>query len=127
MTTDHTDADGTSDRVKGNKDFPIAEVVSLESLVNLLIRKGICSPEELYIEEQERRQALSAEKGPHFVQTTRELEHVANGEPGHRKSGWLKKKMSKRRWTRKLGTALLGWEWKKVKVQRPKPGRDDQI
>lgn len=101
--------------------FPIADVVSLQTMVNILIRKGICTPEELYEEEQRRRRDLESPERLSLVQTNREAHSPGNGAPHKHKSNWLKRKMSKKRWTRKLGTKLFGWEWKKVKVKHGAP------
>ncbi len=100
--------------------FPIADVVSLGSIVNVLIRKGICTPEELYEEEQKRRDEYRKTQDATIARTERPDAKNGNGVHRHRKSGWLKRKMSKKRWTRRLGTRLFGWEWKKVKHQRTK-------
>ncbi len=92
---------------------PIANIVSLESLVNVLIRKGICKPEELFEEERRRRTFAEGFKGISYVKTPETSRDKRRG-----KQSWLKRKMSKRRWTRRLGTALFGWQWKKVKINR---------
>lgn len=98
--------------------YPIADIVSLETIVNLLIRKGICTPEELYEEEQrvrQDRQTAEPTPTPMVARTLREPLPV-NG--SKRKSSWLKRKMSKKRWSRRLGTFLFGWEWRKVKTTK---------
>jgi|GEM_PF-1495187 len=99
------------------EEFPIADVVSLESIVKLLIRKGICTPEELYQEEQRRQIELESMSQSHGVGTARDSVNGSNGLSHGRNAGWMKRKMSKRRWTRRLGTKFFGWEWKKVKIQ----------
>lgn len=98
-----------------HQSFPIADVVSLQSIVNVLIRKGICTPEELYEEEQRRRHEAEAVPAP-VVRTT-STRKPDNGYQ-KRKSSWIKRKMSKHRWSRRLGTMLFGWEWKKVKSNK---------
>lgn len=103
--------------LRPGEDFPIADVVSLESIVNLLIRKGICTPEELYEEEQRHRDERHQRSRSQIVQTNRGAGNGSNGVSSGKNTGWLKRKMSKRRWTRRLGTKLFGWEWKKVKVK----------
>lgn len=109
-------------RKRGSKEsFPIADLVSLESVVNILIRKGLCTPEELYQEEQKRRREFEETQDVPLVQTNREAHGGANGAPPNSKSSWLKRLMVKRRWTRRLATYLFGWEWKKVKVEHGKP------
>ena len=94
--------------------FVATDLVSLEALVNVLIRNGVCTAEELFEEEQTRRL---------YLNSTRNISLVETEDPGQsrgsstdkRNRSWLKRKMSKRRWTRKLGETLLGWEWKKVR------------
>ena len=89
--------------------YPIADIVSLETVVNLLIRKGVLTPEELYEEEQNLRRDLEK------IKQTRPVEIDRNGVPNTKKGNWLKRKMSKRLWTRRLGTSLFDWKWKKIK------------
>ncbi len=108
--------------------FPIADVVSVQSLANVLIRKGICTPEELYQEEQRRRQENTSAPRTTIVQTPPSQRVMAreNGSGHRHKSGWLKRKMSKKRWTRRLGSLVFGWEWKKVKTNRGNQPLEDQ-
>ena len=90
-----------------------ADLVSLEALVNVLIRNGVCTAEELFEEEQTCRLYLNSTKNISLVKTgdpRRSQGRVSD----KRNRSWLKRKMSKRSWTRKLGEVLLGWEWKKV-------------
>jgi hypothetical protein len=115
----HKGSNVAPNAVDSNTRSPIAESVSLESVVNLLIRKGFCTPEELYDEEEKRQREL-----PGTTQATpvriadRHSDEEASATAATRKGSWLKRKMSKRRWTRRLGTRLFGWEWKKVKVKQ---------
>lgn len=95
--------------------YPISDVVSLETVVNLLIRKGVVRPEELFEEEQNRRQILAEANQSPPVQIDNDND---NGSQTGRKGNWLKRKMSKRRWSRRLGTFLFGWKWKKVKINK---------
>ncbi|MCH6560110.1 hypothetical protein IH799_07125, partial [candidate division KSB1 bacterium] len=90
------------------------DLVSLEALVNVLIRNGVCTAEELFEEEQTRRLYLNSTKNISVVKTE-DLRQSQGSSSDKRNRSWLKRKMSKRRWTRKLGRALLGWEWKKVR------------
>ncbi len=94
--------------------FVATDLVSLEALVNVLIRNGVCTAEELFEEEQTRRL---------YLNSTRNISLVETEDPGQsrgsssdkRNRSWLKRKMSKRRWTRKIGEVLLGWKWRKVR------------
>jgi len=100
-----------------NSENPVADdLVSLEALVNVLIRNGICTAEELFEEERTRRLYLSSVKDISIVQTDGSADSN-QGSSAKRNRSWLKRKMSKRRWTRKLGAVFLGWEWRKVKAQ----------
>ncbi|MCH8872081.1 hypothetical protein IH824_04795, partial [candidate division KSB1 bacterium] len=103
-----------------NSENPVAaDIVSLEALVNVLIRNGICTAEELFEEEQTRRLYLNSVKDISIVKTDGSADsHQRSSDKRNR--SWLKRNMSKRRWTRKLGKALFGWEWRKVKVQNNK-------
>lgn len=100
---------------------PIADLVSLETIVNVLIRKGLCTAEELLEEEQKRRRDFEETRDTAVVQTNRSESMGTNGARPPRNASWLKRTMVKRRWTRRLGTFLFGWEWKKVKVERSSP------
>lgn len=111
---------GTSNEFQGKRNdtelrqvYPIADIVSMETVVNLLIQKGVLRPEELFEEERRRRQFHSEmDQNPPV-----EIEDD-NGTSTGRKGNWLKRKMSKRRWTRRVGTFLFGWKWKKVKIEK---------
>ncbi len=107
--------DGNFSEPESSFGTPIANIVSLETLVNVLIRKGICTPEELFEEERRKRSYDEQTKGALLV-STQSTRVRTNRES--KKQGWLKRKMSKRRWSRRLGTLLFGWQWKKVKVNR---------
>ena len=90
-----------------NDTVPDADVISLETIVNILVEKKICSAEELFMLEGRIQEQNRNNKKNNFVS-------VKNNDDQGRYSG-LKRKMSKRRWTRRVGTALFGWKWRKVK------------
>ena len=98
-----------------NSENPVAaDLVSLEALVNVLIRNGICTADELFEEEQTRRLYLNSVKDISIVKTDGSADsHQRFSDKRNR--GWLKRKMSKRRWTRKRAAVFFGWEWKKVR------------
>lgn len=105
---------------------PHADLVSLEAVVSLLVKKGIVTVEELYDAEEKLR--LESHKSAHSPvipvpseSHSESRQHESGPKGRHRSHSWLKRKMSRRRWTRRLGTALFGWEWKKVKRERKKP------
>ncbi len=118
----HKDIDDNQRNYNENNDASdrIADLISKEALVNLLVRKGICSINELYEEEQKLKDSISENEPlplvqiPSFKETGLRVHH-------HKKTNWLKRKMVKRHWTRRLGTALFGWEWKKVRVKAEEP------
>jgi len=86
---------------------PNADVISLETIVHMMVNKGICTADELFMLEGNVQELNSNDKKSQFVKIQ------TNFDRG-RFSG-LKKTMSKHSWSRKLGTMLFGWKWKKVK------------
>jgi len=99
-----------------SKANPIADIVSLETVVNVLVRKGVCTSEELFEEERKLRNYGNKFKEVRVVRTSQDSA-VLQREELRRKQNWLKRKMSKRRWSRQLGTRLFGWQWKKVRIE----------
>lgn len=96
------------------KAFPATDLVSLESLINVLIRNGICTAEELFEEEQSRRLYLNSTKDSSLVRIG-DSEQRQKSSSAQRNRSWLRRKMSRRKWTRKLGSLLFGWEWRKIR------------
>ena len=90
-----------------NELVPDADVISLETVVNMLVKKNICTTEELFMLEGRIQEQNRISRKNSFVSTK-------NGDDHGSYTG-LKRIMSKRRWTRRLGTALFGWKWRKVK------------
>ena len=90
-----------------NDTVPDADVISLETIVNILVKKKICTKEELFMLEGRIQEQNRNTKKNNFVSVKK----------SHDKSGYsgLKRIMCKHRWTRRLGTTLFGWKWKKVK------------
>ncbi|MCG8604930.1 hypothetical protein MJD09_08030, partial [bacterium] len=95
-------------------------IVSLETVVNIMIRKGLCTPEELFEEEQRKRNYQEKVKDISLVQTDEHPLAERDKKGRRKKQSWLKRKMSQKRWSRKLATSLFGWQWKKVKHEREK-------
>ncbi len=95
------------DNDQQNETVPNADVISLETVVNMLVQKNVCTAEELFILEGRIQELNNDLKKSSFVSIQKEYDRG-------RLAG-LKRLMSKRRWTRRLGTALFGWKWKKVK------------
>jgi len=83
-----------------------ADVISLETMVNMMVNKGICTEEELFRMES-LMQRQNQKNDSHFI-PIQNYRHRG-------KFPALKRSMSKRRWSRQLGSLLFGWKWKKVK------------
>ena len=86
---------------------PNADVISLETLVHIMVNKGICSAEELFMLEGRIQELNKKEEKKNFVK-------IQNNFDRGRFPG-LKRSMSKHNWSRRVGTLLFGWKWKKVK------------
>lgn len=86
---------------------PNADVISLETLVHIMISKGICSAEELFMLEGRIQELNQKEEKNNFIP-------IQNNFDRGRFPG-LKRSMSKHSWSRRVGTLLFGWKWKKVK------------
>lgn len=84
-------------------DTAFLKEISTAALVDLLIKKGIVNPAELLQQERELRY-VSADTG-----TARSYRKKKHGE-----EGLLRRWASRRRWSRRLTTALFRWKWKKV-------------
>ncbi|MFZ5515099.1 MAG: hypothetical protein ACOY90_00575 [Candidatus Zhuqueibacterota bacterium] len=84
-----------------------ADMISLESVVSILVKKGICTREELLALEEEIRHERIEQPQLKYM-------NIQNVYDRGRFPG-LKRSMSKYRWSRRLGTLLFGWKWKKVK------------
>lgn len=93
---------------------------NLETVTRLLIRKGVISVDELAQEVAEQRRR-EIEQHAQFVWALAEQkarEHHSTHRGYRRPRSWLKRVMARRRWTRRLGTFLFGWKWKKVSHHR---------
>ncbi|MDZ7412886.1 MAG: hypothetical protein ONB15_05035 [candidate division KSB1 bacterium] len=99
-------SDNETDHIQGCQvDFPLADTISLRTLVNLLLKKGVVTVQEL-LDEESRNLAWDDEAPP-----------AAGRESRSQRMRGLKRLMSKRRFTRRLGTWLFGWHWKRVRVE----------
>lgn len=86
---------------------PNADVISLETLVSIMVKKGICTADELFMLEGRIQDSNKSKNHNNFVPIQNQY---------HRgKLPGLKKTMSKYKWSRRLGTIIFGWKWKKVK------------
>lgn len=86
---------------------PNADVISLETMVHMLINKGICTAEELFLLEGRIQELGKKKSNEKYVSIHN---HFDRG-----RFPALKRTMSQFRWGRRLGTLLFGWKWKKVK------------
>lgn len=86
---------------------PDADMISLETIVHVLVNKGICTREELLAFEESFQRKTQGSQQNNYV-------NIQNTHDRGRFSG-LKRSMSRHRWSRRLGTLLFGWKWKKVK------------
>jgi hypothetical protein len=90
--------------------------VSLEAIIRVLIKRGICTEAELLAEEKRLRavaeMAIEPSQALPFtpVQTHSER-HRHRREDNNRLRRWA----AKRNWSRKLGTLLFGWKWHRKK------------
>lgn len=91
---------------------PQADSISLETVVNMLVQKKICTVDELFMLEGRIRDKRIEEQQINYVTTKIKSESQRHSSSGHH---WLKRRFSKYRWTRRLGARLFGWKWKKVK------------
>jgi hypothetical protein len=89
--------------------------VSMEALINVLIKLGLCTENELLAEEN-RLQAQHETVSPlNFapVQIQREsYEHKRYD------NNRLRRWAAKRLWSRRLGTLLFGWKWHRRKKEQ---------
>lgn len=121
----NADNSNLEDKSTSSTEFPFVDVISVQSIVNVLVRKGICSFDELFEEEKRHREfkdsiKVEGEASSGSVVQDEDTSSRDNGRSRHRhRMGWFKRKMSKRRWTRRVGRALFGWEWKKTKTKKP--------
>lgn len=85
--------------------------ISVETIVNILVQKGICSVEEIFrLEGQIRDRQQTSHQAEYF--RIKQQSEVVSHETKHR---WLRRFFIKYHWTRRLGTMLFGWRWKKVR------------
>lgn len=93
---------------KSDNWVPHANEISVEALVNMLVKKGVFSADELFQLEGQIRDENIYKQETGFININQRQQ--SNGPINS-----LKRKMGKKRWTRRLGTFLFGWKWKKVK------------
>jgi len=90
---------------------PQGDTISLETVVNILINKGICTTSEIFMLEGQVREKKSAEQAAEY-QRIRQQSRSPVRSTRHKR---LKRLFAKFKWSRRLGEKLFGWRWKKVK------------
>ncbi len=88
---------------------PNADVISLETMVNMMVKKGICTAEELFMLEG-RVQELGQKNNNNKYVSIHNHNHFDRG-----RFPAFKRAMSQHWLGRRLGTLLFGWKWKKIK------------
>lgn len=89
------------------RSVPNADMISTETIVHMMVNKGICTVDELFMLEGRIQEAGQHQKNQQYVNIQNQYERG--------RFSALKRAMSKHRWSRRLGTWLFGWKWKKVK------------
>lgn len=108
-------AESPNDVVRG------VENVSLDAVIAVLIKRGICTEAELLTAETELRassfQPPALEEAAHFkpVQTysARDERHRQHHADNNRWRGWA----AQYSWSRKIGGFLFGWKWHRKKSE----------
>jgi hypothetical protein len=102
---------GAGDDNSNIRYVPNADVISLETMVHILVNKGICTAEELFILEGRVQELNQKDNTKNFMPIQNQFDRG--------KFPALKRAMSKHHWSRRLGTLLFGWKWKRVKKNNP--------
>jgi hypothetical protein len=84
--------------------------VSLEAVIQILIKHGICTEAELFAEENRLRPSETIHESTPFAPVQIHSERHRHAD-GNRLRRWA----AKRHWTRRLGTILFGWKWHRKK------------
>lgn len=85
--------------------------LSLEAVVNILVHRGICTEAELLTEEKRLRAVRQTMAGLAFIPV--QTKHA--GHAHQKEHSALRHWASRHRWSRRLGSALFGWKWRKIK------------
>ncbi|MDZ7268057.1 MAG: hypothetical protein ONB48_09845 [candidate division KSB1 bacterium] len=87
--------------------------LSLEAVINVLVQKGLCTEAELLKEEARLRAVRQTLAGLRFTPVQTRHQGRDHGHEHHHHL--LRRLASRYRWSRKLGTRLFGWRWRKIK------------
>lgn len=110
------------EKPKTDFEFP-PNLISLQAVIETLVARGIVSLKELSDSEKKLRSGFLKAGPASTAQTTetvstvsmvRTTGYIAHHETHLHKFRWLRKKMVKYRWSRRLGTKLFGWHWKRM-------------
>lgn len=85
--------------------------ISLEAVINVLVQRGICTEAELLTEEKRLHAVRQTMAGLAFVPV--QTKHA--GQTHHKEHSALRHWASQHRWSRRLGSTLFGWKWRKIK------------
>ncbi|MGH7496580.1 MAG: hypothetical protein ACREOO_29875 [bacterium] len=84
--------------------------ISLEALINVMVQQGFCTEEQLLAEEARLRTVHRTVSNLHFRPVR------VSSVPGEKQRKHpIKKWAAERRWARRLGAFLFGWQWRKFK------------
>ena len=84
-----------------------ADEISREKLLQMLLKKGGATADEMVKLEERIKEVKAQQQNISFVKIKNPYDRG--------KFPSLKRVMSKNRWSRKIGTQIFGWKWKKVK------------
>lgn len=119
MSDDHDlgNTDGAAPASRHGGETPhnqadVVERISVETLVAVMVRKGLCTEAELLEEENLRRAESGRFQDSQYLRIDNDEVNAEHwGRPQHP----LRKMFARFRWSRRLGTAIFGWKWKKLK------------
>ena len=95
--------------------------ISPAAVVQVLLNKGIVTQEELEraqmqlheLQETSRPEPLPESRATYTFDASHRKRRSHRSHRSSRGS-WLKKHMARFRWSRRLGTLLFGWKWKRI-------------
>ncbi len=91
--------------------IPQVDSISPETVIHMMVRKGICTTGELFILEGQIREKKTVAQQVDYVR----IKQIYENQTATEKWLWLKRVFVKHHWTRWLGSKIFGWRWKKVK------------
>lgn len=95
------------------------ELVSKEALIQVLLHKGVCTADELLEAEHRMRETAAAPSDGEYVRIT-DPPAPDQSSDWNRPQHPMRRYFAKYRWSRRVGTLLFGWKWKKVKKRERK-------